>query len=299
MVQKAHRKLSKQSSQNERLRYVDLRLRFLGSVRRQDVVSRFGLGTAAATRDMAQYKDLAPENMVYQATDKSYARGEHFAPLFTWVTPNEVLDFLGQALGHGTSFELAPLIPIDLTLVKSRIENDILATMTLAIKSKTALVIEYISSESGLTRQEILPHALADCGENHVVRAYDRKSKDFQDFALGRIKHASPKIGPVFEQERPAQDIQWNNIVQLELVAHPINVTHPEALEAEFEMVQGILCVQVRAALAGYLLKRMSVDCSERRRMRGPAYRWWLKNRQVLYGLPNLGLLPGYADVKS
>lgn len=299
MVQKEHRKLSKQSSQNERLRYVDLRLRFLGSVRRQDVVSRFGLGTAAATRDMAEYKDLAPENMVYQATDKSYRRGEHFGPLFTWVTPEEVLDFLSQALGHGTAFELAPLLPVETPVVKSRVENDILAVITLAIKSKTAVTIEYISTEAGRTVREILPHSLTESGDRWHVRAYDRKRDDFGDFVLGCIRRADPKLGPVFEKEMPSLDIQWNNIVQLELIAHPNNVKHPEALEAEFGTTQGVLRVTVRAALASYLLKRMSVDCSEKRKMRGPAYQWWLKNRQALYGLPNLELVPGYIDGKG
>ena len=94
-------------------------------------------------------------------------------------------------------------------------------------------------------------------------------------------------------------DIQWNNIVQLELVPHPNNVSNPETLEAEFDLVQGVLRVQARAALVGYLLKRMSVDCSDRHRLRGPSYQWWLKNHPALYGLSNLDLAPGYIEPKA
>ena len=41
-------------SQRDRLAFIELRLRFVGEFRRQDLVSRFGIQTAAATRDLAR-----------------------------------------------------------------------------------------------------------------------------------------------------------------------------------------------------------------------------------------------------
>jgi hypothetical protein len=43
-------------SQRDRLAFIELRLRFIGEIRRQDLVARFGIQAAAATRDIAQYK---------------------------------------------------------------------------------------------------------------------------------------------------------------------------------------------------------------------------------------------------
>ncbi|MFN7369904.1 MAG: WYL domain-containing protein, partial [Burkholderiales bacterium] len=49
-------------SQRDRLAFVELRLRFIGEIRRQDLVARFGIQAAAATRDLGQYKELGPRN---------------------------------------------------------------------------------------------------------------------------------------------------------------------------------------------------------------------------------------------
>ena len=57
--------------QRDRLAFVELRVRFIGEIRRQDLVSRFGIQSAAATRDLALYKDLAPGNIDYDSKGKS------------------------------------------------------------------------------------------------------------------------------------------------------------------------------------------------------------------------------------
>ena len=59
-------------------------------------------------------------------------------------------------------------------------------------------------------------------------------------------------------------------------------------------MENGQLKVQVRAALASYLMRRWNVDCTEDHSMKGAEYHLWLRNRQALYGVSNLMLAPGY-----
>ena len=41
--------------QRDRLAFVKLRVRFIGEIRRQDLVTRFGIQSAAASRDLALY----------------------------------------------------------------------------------------------------------------------------------------------------------------------------------------------------------------------------------------------------
>ena len=77
-------------SQRDRLAFIELRLRFVGEFRRQDLVSRFGIQTAAATRDLGAYKDLAPRNLEYDAKSKVYRCGEWFRPVFDF-SPDRVL----------------------------------------------------------------------------------------------------------------------------------------------------------------------------------------------------------------
>ena len=47
-------------TQKERLSHIDFKANFLGTIGRNDLVSRFGIKQAAATRDITLYKDIAP-----------------------------------------------------------------------------------------------------------------------------------------------------------------------------------------------------------------------------------------------
>jgi hypothetical protein len=46
--------------------------------------------------------------------------------------------------------------------------------------------------------------------------------------------------------------------------------------------------------MAGYLLRRWNVDCTEDHSLKGGEFHLWLRNRQALYGVTNLILAPGY-----
>ncbi|MDR1967732.1 MAG: WYL domain-containing protein, partial [Burkholderiaceae bacterium] len=119
---------------------------------------------------------------------------------------------------------------------------------------------------------------------------------EFRDFVLGRFEDASILPGKVADHETSAQDIQWNRITELELVPHPANVQHPDTIEAEYGMEGGALKIRTRAAMAGYLLRRWNVDCTENHSLKGSEYHLWLRNRQALYGVTNLMLAPGYGS---
>lgn len=94
--------------QRERLSYIDFKLYFLGELRRADVVDRFGTGPAAATRDIAQYKEIAPENLALDNADKVYRPTEKFVPLFDHA-PQRVLTALSQGFGEGLGDDLKPI----------------------------------------------------------------------------------------------------------------------------------------------------------------------------------------------
>lgn len=70
-------------SQRDRLAFIELRVRFVGEIRRQDLVARFGIQSAAATRDLALYKELSPGNIEYDPKGKAYVLGSDFRPAFT------------------------------------------------------------------------------------------------------------------------------------------------------------------------------------------------------------------------
>ena len=280
-------------SQRDRLAFVELRLRFVGEIRRQDLVARFGIQAAAATRDLGQYKELGPRNLDYDPKGKVYVRGEWFRPVFDFPT-ERVLTWLSQGFGDGEPLRLRSLVACEGSALSTNLDLEMLSVLTRAIHKKSAVEISYRALSSGLTTREIVPFALADNGQRWHVRGFDRRSGDFRDFVLTRIADARLLSGAVKEHETADQDIQWSRITELELVPHPANVQHPDTIEAEYGMTDGVLKIRARAAMAGYLLRRWNVDCTEDHSLKGGEYHLWLRNRQALYGVTNLVLAPGY-----
>lgn len=281
--------------QRDRLAFVELRVRFLGEIRRQDLVSRFGIQSAAATRDLALYKELAPGNIDYDSKGKTYIIGDAFQPVFDFPA-ERVLAWLSKGFGDGEPMKLKSWIFCDIPSRLAQPALDILACVTRAIYLKSPLQVTYHSISSGESKREVVPFALVDNGLRWHVRAFDRHSKDFRDFVITRMKH--PVVmseGEVFPHEESDQDIQWTRIVELVLIPHP-DQPRPEITEMDYGMDGGELKMKLRAASAGYILRKLSVDCSPDHNLRGSEYRLWLKDHLALYGVKNAVLAPGYVS---
>ena len=280
-------------SQRDRLTYVDLRARFFGAVRRQDLVDRFGIQTAAATRDLSLYRELAPESLSFDHKSKAYKRTNSFRPLFE-PRAEQVMSWLCPAPGDSESQATRAVLGNDRPATLTQPDLSVLACLTQAIHSQRAVKLTYHSITNGRTTREIVPFALVDSGLRWHVRAFDRKSAEFRDFVITRIKHpVSLDDAEVQGHERADHDIQWTRIVELDLVPHPDH-PHPEISEMDFGMRNGALRIKLRAAVAGYALRRWSVDCTPDHRLRGHEYRLWLRDPLVLYGVKNALLAPGY-----
>jgi len=281
--------------QRDRLAFVELRARFIGEIRRQDLVLRFGIQSAAATRDLAVYKNLSSGNIDYDSKAKSYVSADDFRPLFDFP-PGRVLSWLTQGFGDGEPTRLRTWVASEVPTRLTHPDLNALAAVTRAIHQERPLEIEYHSISSGCTEREIVPFALIDNGLRWHVRAFDRKSQEFRDFVITRIKRPRLlKSSFVAPHESNDQDIQWNRIVELELVSHP-DQPRPEITEMDYEMHGGVLRMNLRAAVAGYILRKWSVDCSPDHSLRGQEYRLWLRDPLAIYGVKNAILAPGYCS---
>lgn len=146
---------------------------------------------------------------------------------------------------------------------------------------------------SGVSDRVIVPFALVDTGLRWHVRAFDRRHGEFRDFVVTRIE-APQELDEVPQpNELPGNDIQWTRIVELDFVPHP-RLARPEIVCMDYGMKEGALHMRVRAAVAGYMLLRWSVDCSPDHRLTEEQYRLWLADPLALYGVENASLAPGY-----
>lgn len=279
-------------AQRERLAYIDFRLYFLGEVGRPDLATRFGLAPAAATRDLALYRDVAPQNIEFDGSNKIYRIGKAFSPLFDHA-PQRVLSAISLGFGDGVNGDSQLMLPCESRIVLSRPHMDVLAPICRAIHAKRPVKIRYYSINSGKSDRVIVPFALVDTGLRWHVRAFDRKSGEFRDFVITRIEAPLLLDEEPKANERSDSDIQWTRIVEVQLVPHP-DQPRPEITERDFNMVDGAIELKLRAATAGYMLRQWSVDCSPDHSLRGPEYRLWLNDPLAIYGAKNAMLAPGY-----
>lgn len=280
-------------SQKERLAYLELRAYFCGLLRRADLEARFGVGSAAATRDLAFYRELAPNNLVYDTANRFYYPSDSFTPLFPFVN-ERVLSWLLQGFGDGLP---GPRKPVACEGPSSLVNPNLatLARLTRAMHAGKAVRVDYLSLQSGPGSRELVPVALADNGQRWHVRAFDRTRQGFRDFVLTRITRVEVLEAPPQEAEGVLADAQWQRIVDLEIVPHP-QLRWPQAVEADYAMHEGKLRLKIRAALAGYALRRWQVDCTPHGDLPANEYHLWLANPQTLYGVESARLAPGYAQ---
>ena len=281
-------------AQRERLAFIDFNLQYFGQVARADLIQRFKTGLAACTRDLASYKELAPQNLVLSHTTKSYHRLESFKPLFEH-NAESILSALCRGFGDGLSSNIQPSSYCQDATRLIHPNSEIIATIMRAISSKKAIECLYTSLTSGTTSKELVPHSIVNNGTRWHVRAFDRTNQEFRDFVTTRIEFPKILQSLIKPEESADKDTQWHTIYDIILVPHP-KLKHPKAIELDYAMEDGELKLEIRAALLGYILKQWNVDCSELGALTSQEYQLSFKNRQEFDWVLTLAITPGYEE---
>ncbi len=290
------------AAQQKRLSHIDFRVNYLGSIARHDLIARFGIKEAASTRDIAEYRKLAPGNLYYDNTRKIYTRSDNFKPLFEFSV-SQILTALSKGFGEDYLGVQKALITCETPYQLNKPSLEVLSVLSRAIYQNKAVHITYRSIGSGKGTREIVPFALVNNGQRWHVRVFDRKRSIFMDCVITRISDPTIIDSSIEEFETRESDNQWNRIVELEIVAHP-RLQNPETIEFDYGMKNKVLNVNIRAAMAGYLLRRWNIDCSDDHRLDSDEIHLWLRNNAALYGVTegdkvdNALLAPGYNKEK-
>lgn len=274
-------------STRQRLQYIEVMAYYTGVITRSDVARAFGISDAAATKDLKLYGDLVPDNLHYRHNVFGFVPGEAFAPLFANLSPAEVLPMIAANLASTSGpygDEAIYGIPIDTLPLPNRLpDRAVLAQIIRAIRNHNKLVVSYHSlSGRGSSQERILePHSLVNTGLRWHVRAYNEESYDFRDFVLSRFEDARMLAEPA---ESSAQyDDDWMEMVTLKLAPHPgLNDQKRDILLTDYRCEEGLIEIQVRRALIGYLLQRMTVDTTRDHSMNPEAHQLVVLNREEI-----------------
>ncbi|MFW8592229.1 WYL domain-containing protein [Glaciecola sp. 2405UD65-10] len=278
-------------AQRERLAFIDFNLQFFGKVSRSDLISRFKTGLAASTRDFAAYREIAQNNLALDHSTKQYLRKHNFEPLFQF-SADAILQSVSKGFSDGITATEQPSEHCFDAIQLIHPNVHIIAALMRGIHNKVKCTVKYVSISSGESQRIIVPHAIINNGHRWHVRAFDEKSASFRDFVCTRFTQVSAGEEKAERNQLSIADEQFNRLVSLVLMVHP-DIKHRQAIEMDFDMQNGEKIMQVRAALAAYVLRQWQVDCSFEHRILNQGCQLALKNHEVLASIENPQLAPG------
>jgi predicted DNA-binding transcriptional regulator YafY len=248
----------------QRFEFIEWHAYWTGRVNRRNLEEHFGISTQQASIDFRRYQEAAPENIDYDASEKSYVATPSFRPQFLRLSPERYLRQLEairtKAIVKSETWfdELPPYAT--LPDINREPSAPTLRRILSAIDSGHALNINY-ASLSGKMVRKICPHALANDGYRWHVRALSFDHRDFRDYVLARVLSVG-ELEPC--EVDPADDLEWQTECDLKLTAHPsLNADERAAVEQGFRFEGRELTIRTRLALAFYFIRRNDLDFRE------------------------------------
>ena len=270
----------------QKLHFIEFRLFWEGNVNRSDLIDKFGVSANQASGDLNRYIALAPDNMVYDKSGKTYVRSLAFKPLFLKLDATQYLSQV-RSIAEGVITPeyawIGNLSPFDATPAPARgIEPVVLRSIVIAIRRHEAIEVFYQSmSAPDPEWRWIAPHALAFDGFRWHARSFCEKSAEYRDFVISRIIETRQTRAA----KKPAvSDVAWDEVLELEVGPHPdLSLNQKRVIELDYGMENGSVTIPVRRALLYYALKRLGLDTD-------PSARKPQDQQIVLLNLPELSI---------
>lgn len=247
----------------QKLQFIEFRLFWEGHINRGDLIDKFGISQNQASGDLNRYIALAPDNMVYDKSGKSYVRSSSFKPLFLKPDATQYLAqvrSVAEGIVAPEDAWIGSLPTFDATPAPARgIDPAVLRSIVIAIRRREALEVHYQSMSSPDPEWRwIAPHALAFDGFRWHARSFCEKSGEYRDFVISRIIETRQSRST---QLQSAADADWDEIVELEIGPHPeLSPNQKRVIELDYGMQSGRAVIPVRQALLYYALKRLGLD---------------------------------------
>lgn len=249
----------------QRLEFVEFRLFWDGKINRSDLIEQFGVSTPQASNDLTQYRNIAPGNIIYDASAKCYFATAAFQPLFLKPNPDRYLAQLKaiseQVMAVADTWLMAPPSADTMPIPTRKVDSVVLRAFVQAIRQSKSIDVLYHSmnhERPDAIWRKIEPHAFAFDGLRWHVRAFCHVSNEFKDFLLSRCR----SVGAVEQAEKdPADDRKWFTYFNVVLKPNPsLGQSQQRTVEWDYAMEGGQVTVPVRLAFLYYFDKRLRLD---------------------------------------
>ncbi|MGK0269838.1 MAG: hypothetical protein ACI88H_000471 [Cocleimonas sp.] len=236
-------------TQTAQIKFIEREILLLGKTSRHAIVEHFDCSTASATRILAKYREIAPNNIVLVHEDKSYVATSTFKPMFV-STSNDL--FLGEKEYSHFDNLLSSLTPSPLQLISG---------LSKAISQSLILSISYSSPSLTTTVFDFIPHSLFKINNEQFVRGFNRSNNQFQHLRCTWIEilGAAHSDSEVLTSESKSNDSEWLIKKRLKLSAHS-SLFNKKSIELQFDMLDSTKYVEVRKALLCDFASAFKVD---------------------------------------
>ena len=248
-------------TQRRRFEFIEWKLYWEGALNRSDLETAFRISTPQASVDLRRYRESAPDNIAYDATERYFRPMRDFEPRYLEPSADRLLlqkrAYLSGAVDRASlRFRDLPAMDMAPDIVR-HVQPDCLRSIMAAMREGTCLEIEYQSLTKS-SRRLIAPHALAFDGHRWHARAWACDKDDFRDFVLTRMGRV--ESGPKADFD-PDDDLEWTRKINLELRPHPgLTDEQAAAIKCDYAMEGGLRTVEVRLSMAFYFISRMNLD---------------------------------------
>jgi len=249
----------------QRLEFIEFKLFWEGGVNRSDLISFFGVSVPQASNDLSVYRDMAGDNLSYDASQKRYIATQAFAPKVHRPNADRYLAQL-KGLSDGiidrgdTWIRHVPEASA-LPLPARRIDPFALRRLLAAMRAGRSIEIFYHSmnpEDPEPVWRRITPHAFGHDGLRWHVRALCHRVGGYKDFILSRcrdLRGEGAGLGATHE------DTMWHEVFDVELIPNPaLTQSQQTTIALDYDMTDGKVCVPVRRALLYYFEKRLRLD---------------------------------------
>ncbi|MCU7995255.1 WYL domain-containing protein [Shewanella glacialipiscicola] len=277
----------------ERYRFIDFLLLFKGQLTRAELVKRFSIGEATASRTIASFLEKYPEEVEYLGPRYGYRAN----PFYQYKYEHNAVTGL-QYTAYGTLTQTLDVQRYGIVINKFAKQLDVanVAPVCRAIVNNASLHIQYASTTSGIKDRVVNPHSIFEAGGFWYFRAYDKSAYEFRTFKLSRVIKVFQLHSDSSNDYSKARDDSWNRQRMVELMAHPRNPI-PDAQLSDIGIKDGeYRSILVSEALIGFVLNDMRVDCSTSHKLNFIEYPLALKNRTELLSVESMLFAPGFTS---
>jgi len=249
-----------------RLEFIEYHIYWIGPLHRKHLTDAFGISVVQASKDLALYKKIAPDNLGFDSSKKCYFISDQFTPKFISIEPHAFLsDLITAQTGFfsvETSLPGRELPPTEVVpSVYRKINTKTLREVLKAIHKKIDIEIQYQSMTSpDPTWRWITPHAICFDGCRWHARSFCHMTKIFKDFLLIRILEIGEKKPSNIDI---TEDHNWFEEITVKFGANPaLSDNQKRIVELDFEMKAGKVCQSVKKSSVYYFCKKMGLHRS-------------------------------------